>query len=110
MKIFGINGRIHKFFTGPGRENRICFCLFWVGMYIAVFLSRFIYSDGSFPYLYRYNPGLLQRSTTIVSFDLGKVSQMLTTLLLISSFLERALEVYVLTFRKKIDEELDLKR
>jgi hypothetical protein len=85
-------------FTEPeGRWNRICFCLFWIGMYIVVIYSRYIYTQS----------GLIQNFAQIKEFDIGSVSQMLTTLLLISAFLERALEVYALTFREKGEKKID---
>jgi hypothetical protein len=80
-----------------GLWNRICFCLFWVGMYIAVIYSRYL----------SVQTGLIENSAQIREFDIGQVSQMLTTLLLISAFLERALEVYALTFREKGEKRID---
>lgn len=84
-----------------GRWNiagRITFCLFWISMYAAVIFSRLTTTHSS----------LIQDPAIINEFDVGKVSQMLTTLLLISAFLERAIEVYVLTFRKQQEVKIDL--
>jgi hypothetical protein len=74
------------------------FGLFWLGMYAAVLLSYAINSPCN----------TIPDPTAINQFDVGKVSQMLTTLLLISAFLERAIEVYVLTFRKQQEVKIDL--
>ena len=77
-------------------RNRILFCLFWIGMLIAVIYSRT--AQGL---------SLISDSIGTHQFDLGFFTQVLTTLLLISSFLERALEVYALTFRKKGEDRLN---
>jgi hypothetical protein len=74
------------------------FCFFWLGMYTAVLWS----------YVSNSSSITIPDPTEINEFDVGKVSQMLTTLLLISAFLERAIEVYVLTFRKQQEVKIDL--
>jgi hypothetical protein len=77
--------------------SRVLFCLFWISMLAAVLFTRNSSSTN-----------LIEGPITIDSFDLGRVLQILTALLLISSFLERAIEVYVLTFRKKDEVKIDL--
>jgi hypothetical protein len=48
-----------RFMEPEGRCNRIAFCSFWIGMYIAVIYSRYLSGQ----------PGLIQNSAQIKEFD-----------------------------------------
>jgi hypothetical protein len=75
------------------------FTIFIAAFFCAIFLSSFFRN---------YIPSSLVGYIKLnEKFNINQVSQTLTVLLLISSFLERALEVYVLTFRadRKLEAE-----